>query len=69
MKKFFGNFLVKPSAVPNRTYQAWENVELPKYFLKLHSNFSVISYQSGCPNWTICSLSGPIEIIGMGTLR
>ena len=31
-----GNFLVKPGAVWNRTYRAWANVELPKYFLKLH---------------------------------
>ena len=24
-------------AVPNRTYRVWENIELPKYFVKLHT--------------------------------
>ena len=25
-----------PGAVANRTYRAWGNIGLPKYFLKLH---------------------------------
>ena len=60
------------NAVPNRTYRAWGNIELSKYFLKLHETENLPGLGRGCASrvflWQGISL-GVGAIPGRGRFR